>query len=601
MRQFRTLLALLCVVATLGDASACDGGAKAAASASRVAVTAKESAPIPSAPGPSIPTVSVYAGSGNAGARDGKALQAEFDSPAAVAVARDGTIYVVDAGNNTVRAISKSGVVRTVAGSASDRTQTYHDGPDKQARFNHPEGIAVANDGSIYIADTFNHAIRRIKGGNVTTVAGGPTKNGRRDGAATDAQFSLPMGLAVDSQGNLYIADFDNGVRKVAPNGVVTTLKGLPDSKVTGVAFGGKRILFVASVNAVSRYDLPSDSFVRDRPANDYRGEGAPMGFPYALAALNDFDLVFSDVHTNTVRLLQDLQSTRVLAGAPTWDPKNASGGFVNGQGSVAKFNVPMGLAVRPDGSVVVADAGNHCIRLLSRWDRRSYVEADGTNLDEYTDDPGEAIAWVGSSQAWADTSWNDSVPGLMQAEIRKQYTARHGTLRVIPLADPGVKLPGLISQIETYFTGGLVKCVVLEYSLAILQNDIQQPGWQAKLESQLRELNGALQANHVKLVVIFHPAASEISETETYANQIDEGIGSLYYVRQNQIDRDRALALQAIKSSGAAYYDAWPSFEAAEHGTGGPMFGSVDPHMTRQGRALMAQLVVAALRKYYL
>ncbi len=146
------------------------------------------------------------AGDGHPGNRDGAAAHARFADPYALLRSADGSVYFTDAGdNNRIRRRLSDGRVETVAGQGEGRV----DGPALQASFNTPSGIAADAQGNLYVADTGNHAIRRIgTDGQVTTLAGG--EQGYADGPAAQARFDAPMGIAVDTQGQVYVADTYN-------------------------------------------------------------------------------------------------------------------------------------------------------------------------------------------------------------------------------------------------------------------------------------------------------------------------------------------------------------------------------------------------------
>ncbi len=154
---------------------------------------------------------------GISGSLDGFGDNAEFNNPSAVAVDVIGNVYVADSGNHTIRKISPSRVVTTLAGRAGHAG--YADGVGDAARFWNPQGIAVDAAGTIYVADTGNNVIRKITPtGRVSTIAGAAGLAGMADGVAAQARFDAPSGMAVDAQGNLYVADANNQViRKITP------------------------------------------------------------------------------------------------------------------------------------------------------------------------------------------------------------------------------------------------------------------------------------------------------------------------------------------------------------------------------------------------
>ncbi len=173
--------------------------------------------------------VSTLAGSASArGSADGSGPAASFSSPIGVAQDSAGTYYVADAMNHTIRRVTSAGAVTTYAGFAGATGSA--DGTAATARFNHPSGVALDAAGNVFVADSYNNTIRRItSAGVVTTLAGLPGVAGSTDGAGAQALFNNPTGLAIDGQGNLYVADTGNStIRRITPSGAVSTLAGLP-------------------------------------------------------------------------------------------------------------------------------------------------------------------------------------------------------------------------------------------------------------------------------------------------------------------------------------------------------------------------------------
>jgi sugar lactone lactonase YvrE len=192
---------------------------------------------------------------GTEGHSDGTGSAASFDLPQGITVDTGGNLFVTDYFNNTIREITPGGVVTTLAGTAG--TSGSADGTGTAARFNSPWGIAVDASDNVYVADTNNNTIRKISlAGVVTTLAGTAGKQGHSDGTGTAASFVLPEGIAVDANGNVYVADTgNNAIRKITPEGVVTTLAGTAATingpiEITVDASGN---LYVVGTNTISK------------------------------------------------------------------------------------------------------------------------------------------------------------------------------------------------------------------------------------------------------------------------------------------------------------------------------------------------------------
>ena len=180
-----------------------------------------------------------------------------FGVPQGAAVDSAGNVYIADTFNHTIRRITPGGVVTTLAGLAGNVGNA--DGTGSAARFNSPRGVAVDSGGTVYVGDTNNHTIRKIApGGVVTTLAGFPGSSGTTDATGNNARFNQPRGIAVDGAGVLYVADTNNHtIRKITAGAVVTTLAGLAgtsgNTDATGNAarFNGPRGVAVDSAGTL--------------------------------------------------------------------------------------------------------------------------------------------------------------------------------------------------------------------------------------------------------------------------------------------------------------------------------------------------------------
>jgi sugar lactone lactonase YvrE len=190
----------------------------------------------------------------------GPATQAQLDDPDGLAVDGQGDVYIADSENQRVREVTAGGIIRTIAGTGAAGF-SGDGGPATAAQLATPDGVAVNADGNVYIADGANNRVRQVTpAGVIRTVAGTGTAGFSGDGdAATAAELSLPVGLTLDSRGNLYIADSQNGrIRQVTPAGTITTVAGGGSTLgfPTAVAVDGTGVIYIADqgLDEVWRY-----------------------------------------------------------------------------------------------------------------------------------------------------------------------------------------------------------------------------------------------------------------------------------------------------------------------------------------------------------
>jgi len=313
------------------------------------------------------------AGTGSPGSADGTGTNASFHDPFGVATDTKGNIYVVDELNNLIRKITPTGVVTTLAGSGSIGSA---DGTGTAASFNNPTGIAVDVAGNVYVADVSNNEIRKISPSGVVTTLAGSGAQGAADGSGTAATFSNPAGLAVDGAGNIYVADLSNNlIRKITPGGVVTTLagsglSGSADGTGAGASFNQPYGVAVDRNGNVYVADWGNNEIRKITPAGvvttiaggiapgsaDGQGTAASFNKPFGLAIDENGNIYVADTGNEKIRMITPAGAVSTVAG-------NGSKGAVNGTGSQTSFYQPVGIVSDGAGDIYVADEFNDLIR----------------------------------------------------------------------------------------------------------------------------------------------------------------------------------------------------------------------------------------------
>jgi sugar lactone lactonase YvrE len=294
-------------------------------------------------------TFSTLAGHGGPGMADGVGNAAGFNNPLGAAVDSSGNIYVADTGNHTIRKITPAGACNTLAGLAGVAGSA--DGTNSGALFNRPSGIAVDNAGTVYVADTGNHTIRKITpAGVVTTLAGTPGTNGTGAG-----QFNFPQGLAVDSLGNIYVADtWNHAIKMVTSGGGVS-------------AFAGQAGL---------------------SGTNDATGTSARFNQPRGVAVDGAGKIYVADSGNHIIRTITPGGAVSTLAGLPL------SPGSSDGLGSIARFYQPTGIGVDAGGNIYVADFWNQTIRRVTSGGLVATIAGSATNSGSADGINGSAHFW---------------------------------------------------------------------------------------------------------------------------------------------------------------------------------------------------------------
>jgi hypothetical protein len=385
-----------------GGTSAAGGATDGGAGTDGGAVDrADAQSPDPAADGPSAsidaaeagesvgPMLKLVAGAvGGQGMQDGTGPVARFYDPLGVASDGNGHLFVADQFNHTIRRmVLATGAVTTLAGLPG--TVGNDDGLGTGARFNAPSGVAYDGVGNLFVADSDNHMIRSIdlSTGTVSTVAGYPKISGSADGVGMSAQFYYPRGVACDGLGNLFVADaFNHTIRKIViATGEVTTLAGT--AKASGSADG--------------------------------TGAAARFNYPGAMLCDGDGNLFVADTRNSTLRKI--VISTGVVT---TFVGSAGSAGSVDGSGPAARLNNPVGIGSDGAGNLFFADSYNHTIRKLVIATAAVTTLAGAAGTLGSADGTGSAARFYYPDGVASDGAGNLYVGDSTNNEIRKVVIA---------------------------------------------------------------------------------------------------------------------------------------------------------------------------------
>jgi uncharacterized protein (TIGR03437 family) len=332
-------------------------------------------------------TISTVAGNGTHGFEGdgGQGTSAALNYPQDLALGADGNIYIADCFNQRIRRMSADGTITTVSGNGN-MGYSGDGGAATSATFRNPCAIALDSSGAIYVADADNHAVRKISGSNISSLAGNGSSGFSGDNAAAkDALLNVPLGMAIDSSGNLYFADaLNNRIRKIAADGKVSTVAGgaagymgdggaavearLAAPRDVALDSGGN--LYIADTfNHRIRKIAPDGTIttVAGGAGRGFQGDGgkaidAMLNYPQGVAVDAGGNIFIADTGNNRIRVVMEGGTIFTIAGRGSFGDTGDGGPAKN-----AQLRFPSGITVDASGNVWITDDQNSRVRKLTR------------------------------------------------------------------------------------------------------------------------------------------------------------------------------------------------------------------------------------------
>ncbi|HZO93506.1 MAG TPA: hypothetical protein VFB22_07020 [Candidatus Baltobacteraceae bacterium] len=534
--------------------------------------------------------------------------------PFGTAVAPDGTVYVSDrSAQRIVRIDALRGTVDVVAGGGVPEAGGlrvpggFANGTASSARFDSPGGLAFAGT-ALLIADTGNHCIRRLEHGVVTTFAGTCGSAGTTDGAAPVARFAAPLGIATTPSGAVYVGDAVAGLRKIEASGRVVTIP-TPSKAAYFVAFDARSgMLFVTAPDdlVVVHDDVPINGVKLAKPAaTGYLAYNYNIGSPFGIVALSPTQVLYTDVVTGALRYLETDGSTEVLSGRAEGGDFRVAGRS-DGPLRADSFVEPVGLALAPDRSVIVADRFARTVRRIASWDDVTRVRPDTATIPRWTPHRFR-IAYVGNSTIWNGTTWYDSIENRLREDLdTPAFVAKHGVPEVLPFLIVGPRAFGASADYAQFLAAEhLADAIVLQQnSIALMRDPI--PAGCSDLDfgapwldgrTSIEHLGATARAEHVPAVFVELPVSFDVSPTEQIGQQFRASFdAACIRTLRSQTRRFHAELPALLARAGLRRIDLWPTFEREELRPDAlPLFGSYDAHFTARARRLVADSIAAS------
>jgi sugar lactone lactonase YvrE len=393
--------------------------------------------------------ISTVAGNGTAGfSGDGGPATSAGLSASGVAVDTAGNLFIADPGNNCVRKVTPAGMISTVAGNGIGGIRnggfSGDGGPATSAQLYYPSGVAVDTAGNLFIADTLNQRIRKVTSGWViSTVAGNGYPGFDGDGRpATVTALNSPSGVAVDTAGNLFIADtYNQRIRKVTPGGVISTVAGNGTlgfsgdgnaatsaqlNSPSGIAVDAAGNLFIADASNYRVRKVTPGGLISTVAGNGtlgFSGDGGPataaqLAYPHGVAVDTAGNLFIADEGNNCVRKVTSGGLISTVAGIGF----NGVGGFSGdgGPATAAKLDYPFGLAVDAAGDLFIADTLNNRVRKVTPGGVISTVAGNATEGFSGDGGPATSAQLYNPHGVTVDTAGNLFIADYNNHRVRK-------------------------------------------------------------------------------------------------------------------------------------------------------------------------------------
>ena len=399
----------------------------------------------------------------------GPAVAAELSSPAGVAIDAAGNLYIGDRSNSCVRKVSPSGIITTFAGTGVGG-YSGDGGPATMAQLSFPMGVALDREGNVYVAEMLNDCVRKINtSGIISTYAGkgmpgGYTGDG---GPATAAKLSLPVAVALDSAGNLYIADAGNAaIRKVNTAGIISTFAGngtayfgedsIPATVSSlddpdGVAVDNLGNVYISDNNSNRVRKVDNSGIITTIAGNGTQGFSGDGGSA-TLAELHGTTGITVDYFGNIY--ICDCDNNRIRKVNSSGIITTIAGGGIYGLGdggpaTNCELNIPTDVAVDKNGSIYIADFGNNRIRYIRNTTSVNTVSNNTIDLIAYPN-PNQGVFTINLTSI-ADEGAMIFITNSIGEKVKEAVVKTNDPEQIKMDVVPGVYFIAVIAGNEVY------------------------------------------------------------------------------------------------------------------------------------------------------